>query len=170
VARAVVWGGAAAIVLGAVAAGVIASGPPSPKPAPAPARALAVAVTSTRGAPVPATIVGRERARALTQAYAQKLASPEGSLSYAVEELRAGRDDLFRRMFVPELLPALTPDVLSKCRARLVQGAPAVDWAAAVESTEGGRRVRRVRIFGEAATGFVEVDGQWFADRLWCAD
>lgn len=97
------------------------------------------------------------------------LSSAEATVKSAVAALVAGRDRDFADTFLPDVVRQLDPDLIARCRARVIAAPVRPDWEVAEERVVAGRRVRLVSMYGKSMTGFHDVAGRWLADRIWCA-
>ncbi|GAC1351826.1 MAG: hypothetical protein NVS3B20_00340 [Polyangiales bacterium] len=94
------------------------------------------------------------------------LASPKAAVETQIALLRAGRDDEFRKTFVPSVV--LTDAQVEACRQRVSNAVVKPDWEMAEDEVSQNHRVRRVSMFGKSMTGFHEFSGKWLADAPWC--
>ena len=99
---------------------------------------------------------------------ARALASAQTTVQSQLSLLGDNQYDLFVQTFAEALRPQVTREAFESCRTRINQVPVKPDWEMAEESTDAGRRVVSVSIFGKSMTAFEETDGRWLAGSLWC--
>jgi hypothetical protein len=130
-------------------------------PSPAPQRQIVVTK--------PATTIHRDQERQYTAALeANSFSTPERAVDSALKMLQLGDEAGFRTTFLPAVQGQITPEVFATCRAFVQRTKVMPDWETSESSTQAGRAVKRVSMFGKSLTGFHEIDGRWYADRVWC--
>jgi hypothetical protein len=118
--------------------------------------------------PAPKAVQPQKEQPAPPRVADRALASAETTVSTQMTYLEDGQYDLFVQTFAEDVRSQVTRDVFERCRTRIGQVPVRPDWEMAEETAESGHRVRRVSMFGKSMTPFVETDGAWRAQAIWC--
>lgn len=99
-----------------------------------------------------------------------ELSTPKQAVSTQTELLKSGKFEEFKFTFIEPLRKKIDQSVFERCRRYFLTTEDEFepDWEAAEEEEEEGKKVIRVSMYGHGPTGFHDLNGRWYADRLWC--